>query len=108
MDVTRLADELYAVAGQMIMTLPSGPCMKCLGSLTQDRLDQEENDYGDAGINPQVVWTNGILASLAVGEFVRLFTPWFKSTKKYVWLELEGNNQLVSKSRQPEYFMNDK
>lgn len=103
MDVTHLADERYAISGQMIMTLPGGPCMRCIGFLTQERLEREENDYGDAGINPQVVWTNGTLASLAVGEFVRLFTPWCNCSRNFEWLELDGNNQLISKSRQPEY-----
>ena len=105
MDVVKISTETYAVAGQMIMTLPDGPCMRCLGFLSQDRLDKEENAYGDAGITPQVVWTNGTLASLAVGAFVRLFTPWFKSSRDFEWLELEGNNQLVTQSRQPEYNM---
>ena len=105
MDVTKLGDRHYAIAGQMIMTLPGGPCMTCLGFLTQQRLDREENDYGDAGINPQVVWTNGTLASLAVGAFVRLVTPWFRTDRDFEWLELDGNSQLVSRSRQPEYAM---
>ena len=103
MDVTCIADGQYAVAGQVIMTLPDGPCMRCLGYLTQERLNREEDEYGDAGANPQVVWTNGILASLAVGEFVRLLTPWSEDRREYQWLELEGNNQTVSRSRQPEY-----
>lgn len=103
MDVAQLTDERYAVAGQMIMTLPGGPCMRCLGFLTPERLNREENYYGDAGINPQVVWTNGTLASLAVGAFVQLLTPWFDNTRDFEWLELDGNNQLISRSRQPEY-----
>lgn len=105
MDVTKLDESEYAVAGQMIMVLPGGPCMRCLGFLTQQRLDQEENAYGAAGINPQVVWTNGTLASLAVGAFVRLLTPWFGYKRDFEWLELDGNEQLVSQSRQPEYMM---
>jgi hypothetical protein len=103
MDVTRLNDDQYAVAGQMIMTLPGAPCMRCLGFLTQERLNREENEYGDAGINPQVVWTNGTLASLAVGAFVRLLTPWFDGCRDFEWLELDGDNQLVARSRQPDY-----
>jgi molybdopterin-synthase adenylyltransferase len=105
MDVTRLDDGQHAVAGQMIMTLPGRPCMRCLGFLTQQRLDREEDNYGHAGINPQVVWTNGTLASLAVGVFVRLLTPWFPYTRDFEWLELDGNNQLVSRSRQPDYVL---
>ena len=105
MDVTKLGDGTHAVAGQMIKTIPHGPCMSCIGFLTQDRLNREENDYGDAGINPQVVWTNGTLASLAVGAFVQLLTPWFAYNREFEWLELDGNNQLVSRSRQPDYVM---
>jgi hypothetical protein len=81
--------------------------MSCLGFLTQERLNREENLYGDAGINPQVVWTNGTLASLAVGAFVQLAAPWFAYARDYEWLELDGNNQLVSRSRQPDYALKD-
>jgi molybdopterin-synthase adenylyltransferase len=105
MDVTRLGNGQHAVAGQMILTMPGRPCMRCLGFLTQERLEREENDYGDAGINPQVVWTNGTLASLAVGAFVRLITPWFHYEHDFEWLELDGDNQLVSRSRQPDYVL---
>ena len=77
--------------------------MRCLGFLTAARLNAEENDYGDAGINPQVVWTNGTLASLAVGSFVALLTPWFPTYDTYRWLELDGNRQTVTPSRQPQY-----
>ena len=104
MDITKLAERRYAVAGQMIVTIPDGPCLSCLGFLTQERLDKEENNYGDAGIHPQVVWTNGTLASLAVGAFVRMLTPWYEDASRNVeWLELDGDNQLVSRSRQPQY-----
>jgi len=103
MDVTQMAKGSFAIAGQMIMILPSGPCMRCLGFLTDQRLSQEENRYGDAGINPQVVWTNGMLASLAVGAFVKLITPWFDTKETYTWLELEGNAQTVAPSQQPKY-----
>jgi molybdopterin-synthase adenylyltransferase len=103
MDVTNLSTGAYAVAGQMIMSLPGHPCMRCLGFLTPDKLAQEENRYGDAGINPQVVWTNGMLASLAVGAFMKLLTPWFPVSDTFTWLELDGNSQTVAHSRQPEY-----
>jgi molybdopterin-synthase adenylyltransferase len=104
MDVAKIAPNSFAVAGQMIMSLPGYPCMRCLGFLTPDKLAQEENRYGDAGINPQVVWTNGTLASLAVGAFVKLVTPWFDNRENYTWLELDGNSQTVTPSQQPNYF----
>lgn len=103
MDVAKIAEETYAVSGQMIATRPDGPCMRCLGFLTDELLSNEENRYGDAGVNPQVVWTNGTLASLAVGAFVKLLTPWFASADRFTWLELDGNAQTVTPSRQPEF-----
>lgn len=103
MDVTKLTDGSFAVAGQMIATRPGKPCMHCIGFLTQDRLNQEENDYGDAGINPQVVWTNGVLASLAVGALIKMVCPWSKDTAEFTWLEHDGNAQTVVPSKQPEY-----
>lgn len=103
MDVTRISKDHFAVAGQIILSLPGGPCMRCIGFLTQARLNKEEDNYGDAGINPQVVWTNGTLASLAVGTFVRLLSPWAPFTEHYQWLELDGNSQTVTPSRQPMY-----
>lgn len=104
MDVTEIAPGSFAVAGQMIMTLPDAPCLRCLGFLTPDKLAQEENRYGDVGINPQVVWTNGMLASLAVGQMMQLITPWTKAHREFTWLELDGNVQTVTPSAQPDYF----
>lgn len=103
MDITKVGPDHYAVAGQVILSMPGRPCMRCIGFLTPERLAREENDYGDAGINPQVVWTNGTLASIAVGEFVKLRAPWLPSESSFVWLELEGNHQTVAPSKQPEY-----
>lgn len=103
MDIARLAEHHFAIAGQMILSLPGGPCMRCLGFLTPERLAKEENRYGDAGINPQVIWTNGTLASLAVGTFVRLVAPWWSSDETFNWLELDGNRQTVAPSQIPDY-----
>jgi len=103
MDVAKVTEGHYSIAGQMILTLPDGPCLTCLGFLKSEQLAQEENRYGDAGVNPQVVWTNGTLASLAVGAFIRLMCPWHPSSRDYEWLELDGNNQTVTPSRQPDY-----
>ncbi|MGH8291255.1 MAG: HesA/MoeB/ThiF family protein [Steroidobacteraceae bacterium] len=103
MDVTEIAEGAFAVSGQMIMIRPDGPCLQCLGFITPERLAQEENRYRDAGINPQVVWTNGTLASLAVGALIKLVTPWFPTQELYTWLELDGNSQTVTPSAQPQY-----
>lgn len=53
-----------------------GPCLRCLGIVTEETLDEEGRNYGAAGGKPQVVWPNGLLASTAVGLFMPLVTPW--------------------------------
>lgn len=103
MDIAKIAEGHFAIAGQMILSLPEGPCMRCLGFLTPERLAKEENRYGDAGVNPQVIWTNGTLASLAVGTFVKLIAPWWKGREEFNWLELDGNRQTVAPSQIPDY-----
>lgn len=103
MDVAALNEGAFAVAGQMIATRPGKPCMRCIGFLTTDRLNVEENNYGDAGGNPQVVWTNGTLASIAVGALIKMVCPWYKVVSDFTWLELDGNEQIILPSQQPRY-----
>lgn len=93
MDVSRL-DEEHVISGQVITSLPGRPCMWCMGFLTEEVLAQEAAAYGAAGPRPQVVWPNGILASIAVGTFMQLVTPWHRATPS-LYLELDGNLQSV-------------
>lgn len=103
MDIAAIEGGQFAIGGQAIMSRPGCPCMRCIGFLTTDRLNAEENNYGHAGATPQVVWTNGTLASVAVGMFVKLFSPWYQYDAEFEWLELDGNRQTIEPSIQPEY-----
>lgn len=94
MDVGTLG-ERFTVTGQVITSLPGRPCMRCLRFLTNDILAREAAGYGAAGGRPQVVWPNGVLASLAVGQLVRLLTPWHDEPI-CAYLEYDGNRQIVS------------
>lgn len=102
MDVHRIEDGEFAIAGQVILSLPNERCMTCLGYLTEEKLHDEALRYGDAGRNPQVVWSNGVLASAAVGIFVQLVSPWCRNRTKYVYLEYDGNSHTLRHSRIPE------
>ncbi len=96
MDVNEL-DGSYFITGQVITSLPGQPCMWCMGFLTQDLLALEAARYGAAGPRPQVVWPNGVLASLAVGNAMRLLTPWNRE-KVCSYLVYDGNRQQVTAS----------
>lgn len=91
MDVHLVEPEPPRVVGQVIVSMPGGPCMQCLGFLSEETLAREAARYGDAGPRPQVVWPNGILASTAVGVAVDLLTDWSRSLRKVVYLSYDGN-----------------
>ncbi len=105
MDVSELP-EGHVVAGQMILSMPDQPCLRCFGFLNDDLLAQEAARYGAAGGRPQVVWPNGILASAAVSTFVQLTTPWGSAAHPVAYLEYDGNAQTLMPSNRVEYRKN--
>jgi molybdopterin-synthase adenylyltransferase len=96
MDVNHAGDEPPRMSGQIILSLPGGPCMWCLGFLNEEKLAREVALYGAAGGRPQVVWPNGVLASTAVGIAVRLLTDWSRSARGPVYLSYNGNDDTVT------------
>jgi hypothetical protein len=91
-------DGSYSVSGQVILSTPGHLCMRCLGFIRESLLAKEAQNYGAAGGRPQVVWANGVLASLAVGVFTQLFAPWHKSHVSTLYLEYDANDQSVRTS----------
>lgn len=83
------------MAGQVVLSMPGALCFTCLGLLNDRDLAAEAARYGDAGPRPQVVWGNGVLASLAVGVIVDLVTDWTASLRSPVYLSYDGNTGLV-------------
>jgi hypothetical protein len=98
MSVRDLGDNNFLVSGQVILSMPGGPCLQCCGFITDERLREEAELYGAAGNRPQVVWSNGVLASTAMGIVAQLLTPWFRDPPAFVYLEYDGNRGTVSKS----------
>ncbi len=90
--------ERFRITGQVILSMPGQPCLKCLGFLTDELLAREAAGYGAAGGKPQVVWPNGVLASSAIGVFIQLATPWHDNHEESVYLEYDGNTRTVTKS----------
>jgi hypothetical protein len=84
------------MAGQVLATIPGGPCMWCLGFLTEDHLAEEARKYGAAGGRPQVIWANGVLASSAVGLVVDLITGWTGQQRSGVYLTYDGNSGFLT------------
>ena len=102
MDV-HLVDNKPQIAGQVILSLPGGPCMKCLGFLNDEALRQEADQYGAAGDRPQVIWTNGVLASVAVGILIDLITGWRDLRLCGEYIHYDGNTHELSSSPRLQY-----
>jgi hypothetical protein len=91
MDVHDLGDKSYLIGGQLILSMPGKACLRCCGLITEERLALEANKYGAAGSRPQVVWSNGVLASAAVGLIAQLLTLWFTEPPEFIYLDYDGN-----------------
>lgn len=102
MDVHWVGDG-FVVGGQVALSMPKGPCLRCMGIVDDRSLALEAQMYGAAGGRPQVVWPNGVLASLAVGLFVQLVTPWGKMRDLPILVEYDGNAQTVLPSNKLPY-----
>jgi hypothetical protein len=96
MDVHDLGNKNYLIGGQVLLSMPGKACLRCCGLITDDRLALEEKKYGAAGSRPQVVWSNGVLASTAVGLITQLLTPWFSDPPEYVYLDYDGNRGTLA------------
>jgi hypothetical protein len=85
----------YGISGQVALSMPGGHCLWCHGILTDERLAQEQREYGSAGGKPQVIWPNGVLASIAVGHAVSLLLPWNRDLPLSSLIEYDGNRQIT-------------
>lgn len=100
MDVVEMPPRPPRMAGQVILSLPEHPCLQCIGFLNEKTLAAEAQKYGDAGLNPQVVWPNGALASTAVGIAVDLVTGWKQTGPGLIYKSYDGNtDNLTDHSR---------
>jgi hypothetical protein len=74
-----------------------------MGLVTDEALAEEAARYGAAGGKPQVVWPNGILASIAVGFFMKPVAPWETHKETPLLLEYDGDVQTVAQSNKLAY-----
>lgn len=91
-------DGGFFIGGQVVLSMPGAPCLRCLGVVTEGALEEEGRNYGAAGGKPQVVWPNGVLASTAVALFMQVVTPWHGVIEAGACLEYDGNAHTVQPS----------
>lgn len=91
-------DNRYAIFGQVMLSMPGMPCLKCLNVIREEWRSMEAAKYGASGGRPQVVWPNGVLASVAVGILIQLFAPWHDNHQPAALFEYDGNAQTIVRS----------
>lgn len=113
-DVFRSAGEPPRMAGQVFLSIPDGPCMRCVRLIRPELLDKEGAEYGEQGGRPQVVWLNALVASAAIGLVVDLVTAKFGHQGPPIYVSLDGNrntltshaNLLLAQEQCPHYRAN--
>jgi len=103
MDVQKFPDGAHEIIGQVILSMPGRPCMRCMGFLTDQLLAEEARMYGAAGGRPQVVWSNGIICSAAVGIIVDLVTGWSGNPRESIYLNFRGSDLSLCDDRRLEH-----
>lgn len=94
----------FLVSGQAALSTPGMACLKCMSILKDTDLANEEARYGAAGIRPQVVWSNGVLASSAVGILMSLICPWGRNHfSNAVFRVYNGNEHTLEPSTRCRY-----
>ena len=93
-----LANGSSLSAGRSSFLLQADHAYAAVASLLMNALRRKPNDYGAAGPRPQVVWSNGVLASIATGLLTQILTPWYPDPPAFVYLEYDGNKGTVSRS----------
>lgn len=92
----------FEIIGQVLLSMPGKPCMRCMNFLNDQVLATEAQLYGAAGGKPQVVWSNGLLCSAAVGIAVDLLTDWSRRMRDSVYLRFRGGHlDLREDNRMP-------
>src|SRR3546814_14939714 len=66
----------YLVSGQVILSSPGEPCLRCFGLVTAAALEAGGARYGYAGGRPQVVWPNSVLVSTATELMGQALPTW--------------------------------
>ncbi|MEW5738179.1 MAG: ThiF family adenylyltransferase, partial [Myxococcota bacterium] len=92
---SKLDGENPLMAGQVVVSLPGQHCLRCYRVVTDDALAMEAANYGDTSPAPQVVWANGVLASLAVGHVVGLLTGWQRIPARHRFLRYDADGCAV-------------
>jgi len=90
------------VSGRITVLLPDGACLRCLGILDPEKVTAEIEDVqrlsylgAEEAPSPAVISLNGVVASLAVTEFLQLVTDFARRQGERVYWLYDGLKGIV-------------
>lgn len=99
--------KIRKIGGHVIILYPDGPCLNCLGFIDHEQLNYETSRYngnirnpyiqGDNENAPSVISFNGVLASLAVSNFIYLVTGCFDAPKMRTYHIFDGVKRIIKR-----------
>jgi molybdopterin/thiamine biosynthesis adenylyltransferase len=113
-EIARGRDEqtsAYAIPGRVTKVLADGPCLRCQGIVTDERLTEERGGQPvgyteDPRVpDPAVVTLNGVVASLAATELLQLVTGFGGDDPPncgWIFDGVRGSVEPVTKTYAPE------
>jgi molybdopterin/thiamine biosynthesis adenylyltransferase len=67
--------RVISAAGQIVLSAPGGPCLRCMDVVTEETLARDREEYMETGApEQQVISMNAVLAGEAVTTFLALIT----------------------------------
>lgn len=68
--------KVRAIGGQIVTSIPGGPCLRCADIVTDDTMGADREEYVAGAPEQQVISMNGVLASQAVNAALKLLTDY--------------------------------
>jgi molybdopterin-synthase adenylyltransferase len=90
-----------AIGGQVVTSLPGGPCLWCGEVVTDDLILRDREEYLAGRPDQQVVSMNGLLASQAVNGMLTVMTGYARDFPLHAMIRYDG----LSHTMQPDRFI---
>jgi hypothetical protein len=92
---------ITAIGGQVVTSLPGGPCLWCAEVVTDDLILRDREEYLAGRPDQQVISMNGLLASQAVNAMLAVMTGYAPGFPVHAMIRYDG----LSHTMQPDRFV---
>ena len=88
-----------AIGGQVVTSIPGGPCLWCAGVITEESLANDRDEYVAGRPEQQVISINGLLASQAVSGMLTLMTGYSPDFPLPAMITYDGLSHIMQPNK---------